>query len=34
MAKKYTTIALVYDFDGTLAPGNMQERSFFTKSWY
>jgi len=28
MAKKYTTIAIAYDFDGTLAPGNMQERSF------
>lgn len=25
------TVALVYDFDGTLAPGNMQERDFIPK---
>ena len=31
MAKKYTSIAIAYDFDGTLAPGNMQEHSFIPK---
>ena len=31
MAKKYTKIAIAYDFDGTLAPGNMQEHSFIPK---
>ena len=28
MAKRKTVVALVYDFDGTLAPGNMQEWGF------
>ena len=28
MTKKLSTIAIAYDFDGTLAPGNMQEHSF------
>jgi phosphoserine phosphatase len=28
MAKKLTRMAIAYDFDGTLAPGNMQEHSF------
>ena len=28
MTMKHTTIAIAYDFDGTLAPGNMQEHSF------
>lgn len=28
MAKKLIPIAISYDFDGTLAPGNMQEHSF------
>lgn len=31
MNRKYTTIAIAYDFDGTLAPGNMQEHSFIPK---
>ena len=31
MARKYTKIAIAYDFDGTLAPGNMQEHSFIPK---
>ena len=26
--KQYTPFAIAYDFDGTLAPGNMQERDF------
>jgi hypothetical protein len=29
MAKKLVPTAVLYDFDGTLAPGNMQERDFF-----
>lgn len=28
MAARRTQVAIVYDFDGTLAPGNMQERDF------
>jgi len=28
MASKKTRVAIAYDFDGTLAPGNMQEHSF------
>ena len=28
MTKKYTTVAIAYDFDGTLAKGNIQENSF------
>ena len=31
MTKKLTPIAIAYDFDGTLAPGNMQEHSFIPK---
>jgi hypothetical protein len=27
MSKKYTTVAIAYDFDGTLAKGNIQENS-------
>jgi len=29
--KKHIPFAIVYDFDGTLAPGNMQERDFIPK---
>ena len=28
MSRKHIPLALVYDFDGTLAPGNLQENSF------
>jgi len=28
MSKRSIPVALIYDFDGTLAPGNMQERDF------
>ena len=28
MAKKHTPFVIAYDFDGTLAPGNMQEYDF------
>lgn len=31
MAKKLQHIAIAYDFDGTLAPGNMQQHSFIPK---
>jgi hypothetical protein len=31
MSKKLIRIAIAYDFDGTLAPGNMQEHSFIPK---
>ena len=31
MAKKLQRSAIVYDFDGTLAPGNMQQHSFIPK---
>jgi len=31
MAKKLVNMAIAYDFDGTLAPGNMQEYDFIPK---
>jgi len=30
MANKKPVIAICYDFDGTLSPGNMQEYGFFS----
>lgn len=29
MPKRRPPLAIAYDFDGTLAPGNMQEHDFF-----
>ena len=34
MSTRYTTIAFIYDFDGTLVPGSMQERSFIPNCGY
>ena len=31
MPTRYSPLAIAYDFDGTLAPGNMQERDFIPK---
>ena len=31
MARKLVPVAIAYDFDGTLSPGNMQEHSFIPK---
>ena len=31
MAVKYNKVAIAYDFDSTLAPGNMQEYSFLNE---
>lgn len=31
MTRKYSEVAIAYDFDGTLAPGNMQEYDFIPK---
>ena len=31
MGKKQAKMAIVYDFDGTLSPGNMQEYDFIPK---
>jgi len=31
MSKNFTHMAIAYDFDGTLAPGNMQEHSFIAE---
>ena len=31
--RQRVTMALVYDFDGTLAPGNMQERQVHSRRW-
>jgi hypothetical protein len=31
MTRKYLEVAIAYDFDGTLAPGNMQEYDFIPK---
>jgi hypothetical protein len=31
MSSRYIKIAIAYDFDGTLAPGNMQEHSFIPR---
>jgi len=31
MSRKHLEVAIAYDFDGTLAPGNMQEYDFIPK---
>ncbi|NTW64502.1 MAG: haloacid dehalogenase-like hydrolase, partial [Chlorobiaceae bacterium] len=31
MGKKLVNMSIAYDFDGTLAPGNMQEYDFIPK---
>ena len=34
MPARTIPLALIYDFDGTLAPGNMQEPPVHTRYWY
>jgi hypothetical protein len=34
MSTRYTTVAFIYDFDGTLVPGSMQEHAFIPDCGY